>query len=220
MKSLGIELFSRSGIFFAHNNNKLYNGIRIGYREYFERSGVVKKTILILLIIVVMAGFANAQKLTFRISGGPFVPIDQNFKNIYGNSFQWGGEISWRLNDMITARAGVWYLSSVGQLTFTGAETQLTVWSVDLGVRFYVPLSWVRPYVGVGAGPSFLREYNEIGTVTDSGIAVVGEAGLLFPFRRFNLELGGRYSYCTVSPLDESVNIGGYFFYAGFGFRF
>jgi hypothetical protein len=180
----------------------------------------VKKAILVILLIVVLAGFADAQKIAFRISGGPFIPIDQDFKNIYGNSFQWGGQMSWRLNDVITARAGVWYLSSVGQLTFTGAETQLNIWFVDFGVRFYAPLNWVRPYVGVGAGPSFLREHNEIGTVTDTGIAVVGEAGLLFPFRRFSVELGGRYSYCSVNPLNESVNIGGYFFYAGIGYRF
>lgn len=180
----------------------------------------MKKAILVLLILAAMAGFANAQKLAFRISGGPFIPIDQEFKNIYGNSLQWGGQMTWRLNDVITARAGVWYLSSVGQLTFTGADTQLTVWSVDFGVRFYAPLNWVHPYVGVGAGPSFLRENNEIGTVTDTGIAVVGEAGLLFPFRRFGVELGGRYSYCSVRPLDEAVNIGGFFVYAGFGYRF
>jgi len=180
----------------------------------------VKKAILVLLILVIIAGFANAQKLAFRLSGGPFVPIDQEFKNIYGNSFQMGGVMSWKLNDVITARAGVWYLSSTGQLTFTGAETQLTVWSVDLGVRFYAPLKWVQPFVGVGAGPSFLREYNEIGTVTDTGITVVGEAGLLFPFRRFDVELGARYSRCSVKPLEESVNIGGFFAYAGFGFRF
>jgi hypothetical protein len=216
----GIELFICPGILFADSNDKLYNGIRIGYYEYFLRSGVVKKAIMVLLIFVVMAGFANAQKFSFKISGGPFIPIDQDFKNIYGNSFQWGGEMSWKLSDVITVRAGVWYLSSVGQLTFTGNETELTVWSVDGGVRFYAPLKWVRPFVGVGAGPSFLREYNEIGTVTDSGIAVVGEAGLRFPFRRFHVEMGGRYSYCSVKPLDESVNIGGYFFYAGFGFRF
>jgi hypothetical protein len=128
--------------------------------------------------------------------------------------------MSWRLNEIVTARAGVWYLSTVGQLTYTGAETQLNVWSVDIGVRFYAPLSWVRPFVGVGAGPSFLREHNEIGTVSDSGIAVIGEAGLLFPFRRFRVELGGRYSYCSVKPLEESVNIGGFFLYAGFGYRF
>ena len=180
----------------------------------------MKKAILILLIIVVMAGFANAQKLTFRISGGPFIPIDQEFKQIYGNSFQMGGEMSWRLNNFITARVGVWYLSSVGQLTFTGAETQLSVMSLDLGVRFYAPLNWVFPYIGVGAGPSYLREHNEIGTVSDTGIAVIGEAGLLFPLRRFGVELGGRYSYCSVSPLEEAVNIGGFFIYAGFGYRF
>jgi hypothetical protein len=180
----------------------------------------VKKAILAILIIVILAGFANAQKLAFKVTGGPFIPIDQEFKNIYGNSFQWGGEMSWRLSDVITARAGVWYLSSVGQLTFTGAETELNVWSANLGVRFYAPLKWVRPFVGVGAGPSFLREYNEIGTVTDSGIAVIGEAGLLFPFRRFGLELGGRYSYCSVKPFEEAVNIGGFFIYAGFGYRF
>lgn len=180
----------------------------------------MRKTILAILIIAILAGFANAQKLAFRISGGPFIPIDQDFKNIYGNSFQWGGEMSWSLSDVITARAGVWYLSSMGQLTFTGAETQLSVWSVDFGVRFYAPLNWIRPFVGVGAGPSFLREYNEIGTVTDTGIAVIGEAGLLFPFRRFGLELGARYSYCSVKPLEEAVNIGGFFAYAGFGFRF
>jgi hypothetical protein len=186
----------------------------------YWRSGKVKKTILVLLIVLTMAGFANAQKFAFRISGGPFIPIDQNFKNIYGNSFQWGGEMSWKLNDVVTARAGVWYMSSVGQLTFTGAETQLNIWSVDVGVRFYAPLNWVLPFVGVGAGPSFLNEQNEIGTVSDTGIAVIGEAGFLFPLRRFRLELGGRYSYCSVKPLEEAVNIGGFFLYAGFGYRF
>jgi hypothetical protein len=174
----------------------------------------------VLLIVLTLAGFANAQKFAFRISGGPFIPIDQEFKNIYGNSFQWGGVMSWKLNDIVTARAGLWYLSSVGQLTFTGAETQLTVWSVDLGVRLYAPLQWVRPFVGAGAGPSFLREHNEIGTVSDTGIAVFGEAGLMFPLRRFRVEFGGRYSYCSVQPLEESVNIGGFFLYAGFGYRF
>jgi hypothetical protein len=190
------------------------------YNGYLQRSDVVKKTILVILIIVILAGFANAQKLAFRMSGGPFIPIDQEFKNIYGNSFQWGGEMSWRLSDVVTARVGMWYLSSVGQLTFTGAETQLSVLSLDLGVRFYAPLNWVRPYVGVGAGPSFLREHNEIGIVTDTGIAVIGEAGLLFPFRRFGVELGGRYSYCSVKALEEAVNIGGFFIYAGFEYRF
>jgi hypothetical protein len=185
-----------------------------------ERSDVVKKAILMFLIVVLLAGFANAQKMAFRISGGPFIPIDQDFKQIYGNSFQMGGEMNWILSNVVTARVGVWYLSSVGQMTFTGAETQLNVWSLDLGVRFYAPIEWVRPYVGAGMGPSYLREHNEIGTVSDTGIAFIGEAGLLFPFQRFGLELGGRYSYCTVSPLEENANIGGFFIYAGFSYRF
>lgn len=181
----------------------------------------MKKAILILLIVVTTAGFANAQKIAFRISGGPFIPIDQDFKNIYGNSFQWGGDMSWKLNEVVTVRAGVWYLRSLGQLTFSGNESELTVWSVNAGVRFYAPFKWwVLPYVGVGAGPSFLKEYNEIGTINDTGLAVVGEAGLQFPLRRFSVELGGRYSYCSVKPVEESVNIGGFFLYAGFGYRF
>ena len=117
--------------------------------------------------------------LSLGINGGYFIPSDQNFKDIYGNSYRIGSEIDWKISRLFSLRAGAGYQSSTGDLTFSSEETCLQIFPVDLGVRFQIPIKRFIPYVGGAVGIYFYKEENPIGVVKDSTLGVVGEVGFL-----------------------------------------
>ena len=170
----------------------------------------MKKAVFIIVLTLFTIGSMHAIDLSLGLYGGYFIPSDQSFKNIYGNSLQFGTELGWKLGKLFSARFNAHYQSSKGQLTFSGADTRLVIFPLNLSLRFQIPIKWFVPFISGGAGLYFFRESNDIGTLSDTGFGYIGEAGLLFQLsQELSLDLRFRYDYCKVKPTDMSADIGG-----------
>jgi len=170
----------------------------------------VKKHLIFFLLITTVTISTTAIDLSLEIYGGYFIPSDQDFKDIYGNSFRYGCDLDWKISRLFSLRAGAGYQLSTGELTFSGEETRLQIFPVDLGLRFQIPIKRFIPYAGVAVGIYFYKEENPIGKINDSALGVVGEAGILLQVAsKFDLDFRFKYDYFQAKPTEMEANLGG-----------
>lgn len=181
----------------------------------------MKRGLIFILFITISTVSLAAMDLSLGIYGGYFIPSDQDFKDIYGNSFRFGSETDWKISTMFSLRAGVGYQSSTGELTFTGEETSLQIFPVDLGVRFHIPIKRFIPYVGGAVGIYFYKEKNPIGVVNDSALGVVGEAGFIIQIStKFDLDFRFKFDRFQAKPSEMEANLGGMHAVIGVRYKF
>jgi hypothetical protein len=170
----------------------------------------MKRGFIFLLFIMIPTVSLAAMDLSLGIYGGYFIPSDQNFKDIYGNSFRYGCEFDWKFSRYFSLRAGAGYQSTTGELTFSGEETSLRIIPVDLGLRFRIPIKRFVPYIGGAAGIYIYREENPIGKLNDTALGFVGEAGFLLQVTsKFDLDFRFKYDHFQAKPTDLEANLGG-----------
>jgi len=176
---------------------------------------------LIILCVFVMTGALSALDLSLGVHGGAFFQRDENFKEIYGNGFQLGIEARAPIWKVFSLHVGAGYRATSGAMTFSGEATRLKIYPVEAGVRARVSFGRFSPYIGGGIGLFFFRESNPIGTISDSGLGYIGEAGCLVRIAsKLSLDLRLRYDHCTVDPAGLPADIGGILALAGLCYDF
>lgn len=182
----------------------------------------MKRAILIGLCILVTAGISSAADFKLEIKGRYFSPSDQDFKDIYGAGFMYGGEAAVGIMDNLDIFASAAIFNQSGELTFTAEETDIRIIPIRAGIKYYLPLAAAMDfYLGGGANYCLYEESNPIGEISDSGLGFFGQAGVnAFLSENFFLDAYAGYSSCKVQPADFEVNIGGLEAGLGLGLRF
>lgn len=181
----------------------------------------MRRNLIFLLLFASVPVSLAARDISLGIYGGYFIPSDQDFKDIYGNSYRIRGELDWKINRLFSLRAGTGYQSTTGDLTFTGEETVLQIIPIDLGLRFRFPIKRFIPYIGGALGIYFYREENPIGIVNDTAFGFLGEAGFLLQFTsKFDLDFRFKYDYFKAKPVDMEANLGGIHVLVGIRYHF
>lgn len=158
-----------------------------------------------------------------------FHPSDQVFKDSYGKSIGYGGEINISVSKFLDVWAAGMYYSKDGILSGKAEEKRLVLVPIECGLKFKIPLKAIAtPYFGGGAVRFEYREKSLGEEVKDSGLGYSLQAGLVIPpcsgpscgSSLFSLDLFVNYSDCRVNLRDIPVNVGGIRLGIGWGFTF
>jgi hypothetical protein len=187
----------------------------------------MKRRWTILVFALMLAGMTTASwgagvSLTFK--GGLFWPSDSVFREVYKSGTVFGGELAVPIAGGLHLWAGVEYFGKSGLLTVSEEVTKVRIIPVYLGLRCHFGKSAVRPYLGAAAAYFLFKEENPLGSVSESGIGFLGQAGLLIKVAGpVSFDLYANYRACTLKTDDPDpleAKIGGFSGGAGLVFRF
>jgi opacity protein-like surface antigen len=161
------------------------------------------------------------KKFTVLVRLGYFSPTEQIFKDVYGSSFSYGGEVRATLWKGISIFFGVSVLSNKGKMTLLEEETKLTIVPIELGVLYKFSIKTINPYIGAGLGYHILSEESFLGKVTDNKLGFFGQAGVAINMMKaFVIDLNAKYNFCNAKPGEIEENIGGISIGLGVGYSF
>ena len=187
----------------------------------------MKRRWTILMFALMLAGMTAASwgagvSLTFK--AGLFWPSDRVFREVYKSGTVFGGELAVPIAGGLHIWAGAEYFGKSGLLSVSEEVTKVRIIPVYFGLRYHFGKSAVRPYLGAAAAYFLFQEENPLGSVSDSGIGFLGQAGLLFKIGGpVLLDLFANYRACTLKTDDPDpveAKIGGFSGGAGLVFRF
>ncbi len=163
-----------------------------------------------------------------------FRPKKARFRAIYGSSL-----LNYRLSTQVQLYEGLFALFDANFLHKKGTalggkeRTDLTLVPVDFGLKYYIP--------GTDFGALYLKAAAEVtGTFIDNHTPLVEDircsaaggvvgAGLFFSFGKrhsFSMDLFADYSFVSLHPFGkvgaegEEIDIGGWIFGGGIGYKF
>lgn len=150
-----------------------------------------------------------------------FRPSDSAFKEIYGNSAVFGGEMSIALSKGLRLWVGGSCISRQGKLTLSGEPTELKIYPLFAGLKFFAAGPAVSPYIGLAAGYFLYEETNPLGSVKEGAAGFIGQAGISFKLLRpLSVDIFARYSICKIKPFELEADLGGFAAGLGLGFDF
>lgn len=165
------------------------------------------------LILALSTSAAWGAGVSLTLKGGLFYPSDEIFKDVYKNVTFFGGELTVPLAGGLHVWAGAEYFGDTGILPVTLEETKLRITPVFAGLRYHFGKSAVKPYLGAAGALFLFKEENPIGSVSENGLGVLGQGGILFRLgRSFGLDAFINYRACTLKTDDEDpleAKIGG-----------
>jgi hypothetical protein len=187
----------------------------------------MKRRWTIMMFALLLAGMTAASwgagvSLTFK--AGLFFPSDSLFREVYKNGMAFAGELDVPLAAGLHLWAGAEYFGKSGLLTVSEEMTKVRIIPVYLGLKYPFGKSTVRPYLGAAAAYFLFKEENPLGSVSESGIGLLGQAGLLIKIGGpIALDLYANYRACTLrtdEPDPAEAKIGGLSGGVGLVFRF
>jgi len=146
---------------------------RIGVMKHTARTGIA------VLFFTLLSGAAWGAGTFLTIKGGYFLPFDDVFKDVYGSSLSFGAETSIPLSGPLHAWAGVELFSRSGLTTISEEPTKVRIVPLYAGLRALFGKKTVRPYIGAAAAYFLFHEENPLGTVSDSGLGFLAQAGVM-----------------------------------------
>jgi hypothetical protein len=168
----------------------------------------MKKTMIGLLTLLLVSGFSFGIELLVR--GTYLMPSDSAFKDIYGSSPMFGGELGIKIVGGLRLFLGGDYLRAKGQLTYTKEGTTLTLIPAGGGLKYSFLEGAFHPYLAAGVRYYMYKESNPLGTVKKNGPGFLGRAGVTFEFaKKFGVDLSAGYSWCEMKTDDFTINLGG-----------
>jgi len=182
----------------------------------------VKKTIVLIALLILAAGFSQAGSVFFKLQGMYFSPTDDDFKEIYGGGIMYGAEFAITIWENLDFCLGGSYFTKSGELTFTKEETSLTIVPIFGGLRYRITYGTLNIYAGFGVDYFLFKESNEpIGDVSEGGIGLEAKLGAFLKLSKgFLLDFHVNFSYCKIQPADFIINIGGLEGGIGLGYEF
>ena len=182
------------------------------------------KILMAVLAFAVSTGAAWGAGVSVTFKAGQFWPSDSVFREVYNGGMVFGGELAVPITGGLHLWAGVEYFGKNGLLTLSEEVTKIRIIPLFLGLRYHLGKSTVRPYLGAAAAYFLFKEANPIGSVSESGIGFLGQAGLLIKVAGpVSVDLFGNYRACTLKtdePDPIEAKIGGFTGGAGLVFRF
>ena len=176
------------------------------------------------LAFAMLMGAAWGAGVSLTFKAGLFWPSDSVFREVYKSGAVFGGELAVPIAGGLHIWAGAEFFGKSGQLTVSEEVTKVRIIPVYFGLRYHFGKSAVRPYLGAAAAYFLFQEENPLGSVSDSGIGFLGQAGLLFKIGGpVLLDLFANYRACTLKTDDPDpveAKIGGFSGGAGLVFRF
>ena len=128
-------------------------------------------------------------------------------------------DVAYKFNKSLEIFVHGEYLMASGELTISKEKTTMNIIPAEAGARYLFVGKRFNTYLGAGMGYYFITEENPIGTVNESNIGFLGEAGLRTYFSgRLFLDFKLKYVFLSVRPEDETVSLGGVSLLAGLGF--
>ena len=180
----------------------------------------MKKILTLLSVVFFTAVCVNAGSLILEVKGSYFYPTEGAFQDIYGGGFMYGGEVSLGIWKNLFAWIGGYYFSKYGELSYTGEETYLQIFPIGGGLKYRIKAGMFSFYGGAGANYFDYYESNVIGDETEGGVGFVAKlSACMEPVNHFVVGLFVEYSYCTMTPADFTIDIGGIKAGLGIGVR-
>ena len=129
--------------------------------------------------LVLGAGAAWGAGATLTLKGGYFMPTDSVFKEVYSGGPILGADVAVPIAGVLQVWGGAELFSKTGSTTLTEDETKVSIVPVYLGLRIEGGKKGLRPYIGVAAAYFLFSEKNVLGSISESGIGYLAQAGLL-----------------------------------------
>jgi len=187
----------------------------------------MKRRWAILMFALLLAGMTAASwgaGVSLTLKAGLFFPSDSIFREVYKNGTVFGGELAVPIAAGLHLWAGAEYFGKSGLLSVSEEMTKVRIIPVYLGLKYHFGKSTVRPYLGAAAAYFLFKEENPLGSVSESGIGLLGQAGLLIKIGGpIALDLYANYRACTLrtdDPDPVEAKIGGLSGGVGLVFRF
>lgn len=169
----------------------------------------------------------SAQHLKIEAKSGYFRPSERAFRNIYGNGWRYGGEISLGVDINNSHGIDVWIngksFHKKGELTYNKEETKVKILGFGTGLRYRINLlnRILYPYAGLGVNYNQFIETNKFGKLRHYEWGYEGQLGVYIrPIKKLLIDLYLGYSYCKMKPEDIGFNIGGIAAGIGLGYEF
>ncbi len=134
---------------------------------------------LTVLLLSLFTGAAWGDGAFVTIKGAYFLPSNDVFKDVYGSGLAFGAETSIPLSGPLHAWAGFEFFSRSGLTTISEEETKVRIVPFYAGLRALFGQKSVRPYIGAAAAYFSFHEVNPIGSVSDGGFGLLGQAGVM-----------------------------------------
>jgi len=187
----------------------------------------MKRHWMLLALALSVAGMTTASwgaGVSLTLKAGQFFPGDSVFREVYKSGTVFGGELAVPIAGGLHLWAGAEYFGKSGLLSISEEVTKVSIIPIYLGLRCHFGKSAVRPYLGAAAAYFLFKEENVLGSVSESGIGYLGQAGLLVKVAGpVSLDLYANYRACTLrtdEPDPVEAKIGGFSGGAGLVFRF
>jgi hypothetical protein len=183
-----------------------------------------KAAILLIIMLGILLGQIQATtgKPAFSVAIGAgaryFSGDEEGVHNTFNLAFSL--DIAYRFGKSIEVFVHTDYVSATGELSLTKEETTLTIIPAEAGGRFLFKGKNFVPYFGAGLGLYLIKEENPIGTVEENGFGFFAEAGARIYINIFFFDIKAKYLFLSITPVDESKNLGGFYILGGFGFSF
>ncbi len=160
--------------------------------------------VVLSLVLALGATTARAAETSLTIKAGYFAPSDAVFREVYGGGPAFGVELAVPITGVFRAWAGAEIFSKRGLTTESEETTKMSVVPLFAGLRLQFGGKSVRPYIGAAAAYFLFKEENPLGTASEGGLGVLGQAGLLIGLgKSFGLDVHGGYRACTLTAGDE-----------------
>ncbi len=187
----------------------------------------MKKRIIAALCALALMGLAGAAfgaGFTLTVKAGYFLPSGEVFRDVYGGGPAFGAEVSIPVAGPVQIWAGADIFGKSGLLSVTEEETKVRITPLYAGVRAELGKTGVRPYFGLAAAYFFFHEENPLGTVGESGLGFLTQAGILARLGgSLWLDVFAGYRGCTLRTKGEDpleAKLGGLSGGLGLAYRF
>lgn len=134
---------------------------------------------IVALAVAFTCGAAWGSGVTATFKGGYFAPTGDVFREVYSGGFTFGADVTVPIGGVFRAWAGAELFSKTGLLTISEEETKVRIVPLYLGLRCEFGKGPLRPYVGAAAAYFLFREENPLGSVSDSGLGFLTQAGVM-----------------------------------------
>ncbi|HSA95691.1 MAG TPA: hypothetical protein VLJ16_06560 [Acidobacteriota bacterium] len=177
------------------------------------------------LAIMGLAGSVLGAGVTVTLKGGYFAPSGKAFREVYSGGPVFGLDLTVPVGGVFRLWGGAELFSKNGHLTVTEDPTKVRIVPLYAGLRAEFGNKGLRPYFGAAAAYFLFHESNVLGTVDDSGLGFLGQAGLMWRLGgAVWLDLHAGLRACTLKSGsgDDAIEakLGGFQGGLGIAFRF
>jgi len=184
-----------------------------------------------LILLLIPALTARADRVGISLSSGLFLPSMKEFRQIYGSPIPLAFAVSWTKTSGLGFSLGIEYVDKSGH-TLGGGETlplRFRMWTIPAAISFGYDRGWIRYAAGLGLSFNSYKETWEAAGLENLGSSSqrVGYLALLtveVPFSSRFAALA-RIRYMTLSTnassfLGHIVNLGGTSLQLGIAYSF